>query len=633
MIAASLGPDAFGPDELRRFTSLIRLPPGGQAETDLLGRAMLVWTQGRINGRAASPSPTGWRALLTGQLHNHRALAAELGLATADPALVYAAAVARWGDLADEHCIGHYAAIALAPDGASLRLARSPFQAPPLHFRQDGALASAAQHPRVLFWRESQRPEPDLDRVAQTLVNDASDRFRSWYRGASRLPLGSAVTLRPQGWTEVWRYDLFSRPQQHLPSAAAYVEAAQALLDEGVAAALEGVTKPAVLLSGGLDSPMVAASTLRQIGPDQRLHSYTFGPDPAWSGKAPDGIFASDFSLVEAFAAQHPRLVTHFETNPGCDFRTGQRELLEASDAAPSMLGLAWIEHAMHRAARAEGCDVMLSGTWGNFGFSSRGSWAFSEYLMTGRWSQLAKAYRGRVGDPRSMAQRFASLSLAPLLPRSLWQAGRALLGKGNALAEAIAINPGWPGLAQTLRRSRMAGFDFERLQFATKQAHWRALLAEDGQEQDQYALGMELIHGLPRRDPTAYRPLIEFCWGCPTDVFMRDGTDRWLAREMAKGQMPEAQRLNRDYGHHYTDWQPRLVPIQGELLEELERMADDPDIAAVVDVARLHELVRAVPAISPDYDPQTALPYQSALPIGMAAARFIAYAKGRNDI
>ncbi len=137
----------------------------------------------------------------------------------------------------------------------------------------------------------------------------------------------------------------------------------------------------------------------------------------------------------------------------------------------------------------------------------------------------------------------------------------------------------------------------------------------------------------MPRRDPTAYRPLIEFCWGCPTSVFMRDGTDRWLAREMARGQMPEAQRLNRDYGHHYTDWQPRLEPIEDELLEELERMADDPDIAAVVDIPRLKELVRAVPAISADYDPQTALPYQSALPIGMAAARFIAYAKGRNDI
>jgi asparagine synthase (glutamine-hydrolysing) len=242
-------------------------------------------------------------------------------------------------------------------------------------------------------------------------------------------------------------------------------------------------------------------------------------------------------------------------------------------------------------------------------------------------------AIRGRIGDPRPAWRQVAGLAIAPLLPRPLWQAGRHLFGTGSDPLGVTAIRRDWPGLKQTLRRSRHAGYDVERLQFASKRAHWRALLAEDGQEQDQYVLGMELIHGLGRRDPTAYRPLVEFCWGCPTDLFLRDGTDRWLAREMARGLMPEAQRLDRAYGHQFADWQPRFAPIRGELMDELGRMADDPDIAALIDLPRLMRLVEAIPDEPGDYDPQAALPYQIALPIGIAAARFIAYAKGRNDI
>ena len=56
-------------------------------------------------------------------------------------------------------------------------------------------------------------------------------------------------------------------------------------------------------------------------------------------------------------------------------------------------------------------------------------------------------------------------------------------------------------------------------------------------------------------------------------------------------------------------------------------------DIAAVVDLPRLQKLLQELPAAGPRYDAAEALPYQTALPLGMAAGRFIAYAKGRNDI
>lgn len=630
MIAACLCSDPLAPAEAERFFAQLRVPPGRRIAPLVLDRMLLACRDDR-----AEPPVSGgdWVVLFDGQLHNHAALAAALGQRGAGPAAVYAAALERWGEGADEHCIGHYATIAISRRSHAMRLARSPFQAPPLHFRHDGRSVTAAQRPSAVFWREQARPQPDLDRVAQTLVNDASDRFRSWYRGAFRVPLGSAVEVQAEAWRQVWHYDLFARPRQSFRDPAEYVARARELLDEGVAAALADARQPAILLSGGLDSPLVAASALRRIGPDGVLRAFTFGPSAEWTGNGPEGVFTSDFAQVRAFARMHPRLKLHFETNPGRDFRYLQRELLAASDAAPSTLGLAWIEQALYAAARDAGCDVMLCGTWGNFTFSSRGPWGFSEYLLQGRWGQLLRALHGRIGDRRPLWRKVAALSVAPLLPRWLWHAvNRARAGRHDSL-RPVAIRRDWPGLQDTLRRSRAAGYDFERLHPASQRSHWRALLAEDGQEQDQYALGMELLHGLPKRDPTAYRPLVEFCWGCPTEVFLRDGVDRWLAREMAAGEMPDAQRMNRAYGHHFVDLYPRLAAARAELRAELDRMSDDPDIAAIVDLPRLRQLIEAVPDSDGGYDPDAILPYQTALPIGMAAARFIAYAKGRNDI
>ena len=633
MIAASIGVAPFGGDAERKFAA--RLQPGrGRRIACVRDGALLLAAAVGAQARAPGlPVVAGWRVLLAGQLHNRSELSAELGLGECAAAEVYAAALGRWGDTADEHCIGHYAAIAAAHDGSRLRLARSPFIAPPLHFRHAAGVATASQLPRDLFWNEAERPAPDLERVAQMLLNEHGERFRSWYVGAHRLPLGCAIELAPHGWREVWRYDLFARPQLRLPRSEDYTEAALALLDQGVAAALEGVERPAVMLSGGLDSASVAASVLHQR-PEALLHAFCFGPDEGWQAAAPAGAFLSDFPAVRAFAAANSRIVPHFETNPGRDLRYRQRELLAMTDAAPSSLGLAWIEHALYEAAARAGCDAMLVGTWGNFTFSTKPPWALAEFLVTGHWRRLGAALRARRGDPRPKWRQVAGLALAPLLPRAVWRMQRTWRGAETlGAADLTAIAPNWPGLEATLRRARDAGFDMERRQFASKRAAWRSLLAEDGQEQDQYALGMELLHGLPKRDPTAYRPLVEFCWGSPTEVFMHEGEDRRLAREMGRGRLPEAQRTNTDYGVQNADWQPRMAAAQDELLSELAAMAEDPDIAAIVDIPRLIRLSRDLPPPRTVYDRDESLPYQTVLPLGFAAARFIAYAKGRNDI
>ena len=103
-------------------------------------------------------------------------------------------------------------------------------------------------------------------------------------------------------------------------------------------------------------------------------------------------------------------------------------------------------------------------------------------------------------------------------------------------------------------------------------------------------------VYGLRRRDVTTYRPLVEFCLGLPTEQFVRGGKQRWLARRMAAGRMPAAQAANRAYGLHNADWHHRMSLRLPELRAEAQRIADDPQLAALIDTDAMLRLLAEWP-------------------------------------
>jgi len=127
-----------------------------------------------------------------------------------------------------------------------------------------------------------------------------------------------------------------------------------------------------------------------------------------------------------------------------------------------------------------------------------------------------------------------------------------------------------------------------------------------------------------------AYRPLIEFCLGLPTDQFVRDGVDRWLARRLAEGRMPEEQRTNSLYGRTNADWHTRMTPRLGELRAEAERLRDDPVMSELVDVDRLVGLLDDWPECTPVAWAEM-LPREVAATRAILAGRFMRQITGRN--
>lgn len=565
-------------------------------------------------------------ALVHGWIDNAADLAAELQVEVASPAAVYAAALTRWDDGADSHCIGNYAAIALLPDG-HLRLARSPWDAPPLYHWNDGTRTLASPLLRVLFAAGAPK-ELDYERVIDELALDWRDGEEAgWYRGIAQVPVGCAVTIGPSGHRLDRWYSVDSLPQVRFTRAEDYVEAANALLDEAGAKSMAQCTRPAVALSGGLDSPLAADALLRAMPQGARLNAITFVPHPGWGGEEPPGLMGDESAMAEAFARFTGRIDLHLAdpAQGGFDFRA--RDMFRAMEIFAPGLANVGMMHGVWAKARALGCDLLVTAEFGNQCFSDAGQWAYVEYARRGQWGQLLKLLRARPGDGRPIWRKLATLTVLPQLPTPMRIALRGLVHPARRDMTGL-----FTMLSKQARSERPSGAwaDFTHAR-SREEASQRYALQANGPAADVH-LAFEQLYGVRRRDLAAYRPLIEFCLGLPTEQFARDGEERRLARRMALGRMPEAQRRETRRGQHNIDWHARMTPRRNELLAYAEAMRGHPWLAQVADIDRMQDLLARWPE-EPGNDWERDYPLMLGLPRIFLAAQCIGIIEGRNDL
>lgn len=598
---------------------------------------------GRVWSHLAEPRPRyparrGWRPATTaagttllfhGWLDNRDEIAKELGISGASTGGVYGAAIDRWGPSADARLHGTYCAIAELQDG-SIRLSRSPWAAPPLTYANNGHRAIIASVPRVLFAAGHPR-RLNRHRFGDNLFYRMQLGEDGWYEGTFRVAYGSVVTLTPnRAASDSW-YDPCAIPQIKLKRDEEYVEAAAALLGTAVDLALTEPRRPALALSGGLDSSLVADEICRRLPAGEELRSYTALPHPDWDGIVQPAMFGDERGYVEGFAAAHPRLRPTFLDRPEGGFDDMLEPMLAAMDIAPRNLANGAFQHAVWSAAAKDGCDWMLDAELGNVGLSNDGRWAYVEYLTRGRWGELARALRMRSDDPRPLWRKLAAMSVLPLLPRNVRAGIRRTIHPQRADLHGL-VNLIRPEVIEDLGLDERAGREGR---FTGEYPRDRAEAIRHAYEQTDVEGGevtqaFEQVHGLRQRDVTAYRPLLEFCLGIPTDQFVRGGTDRYLARRLGIGRLPEEQRTNRRYGRHNADWHTRLSRRRTELRMEVERIRNDSELNALFDVDRMKALLDAWPAETP-LDATTATPREVALTRSLIAARFLRFLNGRN--
>lgn len=569
-----------------RMAASLELGRGGKVRCDTApGAILLVRHREGSSGQAnLSASHYGAQILFAGHLHDRKELRQRLGLPLdrpLDDGELYVAAYARWGDDCDRQVNGHYAAVLWLADKGLVRAARSPVDPSPLHWWSDGSRLVIASTPRAIFAAGAPRRLDDA-KLDAALVGNFADPARSWFFGINRLEGGTVMTWRSGVRTSRRFWSIEALPEVRFKRDEDYVEALDDLFARATAEALIGARKPGLLLSGGLDSQAVASYALDATGPHEQLECYTSVPAQGFAPIERVDTFPDERAHVEALAAMYPRLKVHTVEAADHDFTYQLSEMFVLGSAMPlAALNLHWIHQSLAQAS-AHGCDVMLSGSSGNASFSYDGDTAFAWWLRRGNLMRLAREL-GNIDRARPLYRRLITWAVMPNLPQPM----RARVSK--------LVSPGPDDLACPLREEYLRRHGLHELADAiplrpvrTSRLARAQLLSMGSAEAGDTELALELLHGLPFRDPTAYRPLFEFCAGIPEDQYRRDGVSRWLARRVLKGRIPEAVRLETRIGQQGADWPLRLARARPAMLAELNAIATDDGLAERFDLPRI---------------------------------------------
>jgi len=565
--------------------------------------------------------------LFLGWIDNFSELSAELGV-TGPVERVYGAAVERWGKQADSRIVGEYAALTVLPDD-TIRMARSPWCSFSLFFHLGKHGFVACSIPRPLFAAGLPK-RLSSDAIDRLIAFEVPDPLHSQFDGIEQVKGGTVVTVQRDRWQSFDYYDPLAIAPVRFRRDQDYVDATNAMLAEAVSKALSLAQKPAMTLSGGLDSSIVCDEVLRQLPASQRLTSITFVPLPEWDGRTVHSLFGDDGPFVHEFVRIHPRINPIFVDNRDHDFLSLSQEMFMAGDSGYPSQVMGMVQTGVSLAARDAGCDWIFTAGMGNLTFSQEAPWASAEFFRTLRWRQWWHTACNRVDDPRPIWRRMVAMGVMPSLPEKLRWKIRDLVHRGNP-AE-IVTNPylDRSGPLAAKLRLRNAERNISDLDFYTSRERFIRATYDSLWHGGEARLGLWQTFGVRGRDVLSYRPFIELCLGMPTEQFTRNGERRRLARRMGIGRLPEAQRTEVRHGDHLVDWHARMTPMLPRLREEVRQIAEHPQLGELLDTKAMLRDLDNWPAEAPT-DIHSVSRLRFALPAMAYVRRFVDFETGRN--
>ena len=197
--------------------------------------------------------------VFNGEIYNYRQLAAELGIeASSDTEVLYEIGRRRAWDLWIHRLRGMYAFVHFDRLTGTLAAGRDPFGIKPLFVRRhpDGEVSFASTVAALLQADTGPELAPDERALTGFLAEGLFPSGTSAFQEIQKVPPGSLAiwTRAPQGWHEESRgIEVGKWPDPSLPAA----------LADSVKAHLVADVEVGVLLSGGVDSTLLAALASR----------------------------------------------------------------------------------------------------------------------------------------------------------------------------------------------------------------------------------------------------------------------------------------------------------------------------------------------------------------------------------
>jgi asparagine synthase (glutamine-hydrolysing) len=566
-----------GPDDSGTWVDELRGVALAHRRLEVVGRGP--------QGRQPMSSQSGrWVLSYNGELYNATALRARLmsdGVVfrgTSDTE-VLVAGIDRWGLTEALHRIeGMFAFAAWDTHAARLHLVRDRFGEKPLYYGWAGSRFVFASELKAFHALRGFAPVVDRDAVAEFLRLSCVPAPACIYRGLAKLAPGSRVSVHAG--IGVGRLPA----QENFWSAQGAIEDASEqplLFDDGAAAdllenALSGSVKARMLadvpigalLSGGIDSSLIVALMQQHARSPVRTFTVAFVDqafDESTSASSVAAHLGTDHTTVEMHEQDVldiiPRLPEIWD------------EPFSDSSQIPTFLVAGVARQAVTVALSGDGGDELFAGY-------NRHAWLARIWRVAG---PVPNPLRRSVGEALRRLPPGAVDALAKTLP-SRWQV-RLPSTKVEKLGRVLTAS------------SPQDAYDMLRTHWADPSTMVLGAAPQSGQSQTTrpWATG-EIMDGLLRSDLMTYLPddvltkvdrasmavsletrapfldrgVLEVAWRLPQSSKLRDGTSKWMLRQVLLRHVPASlvDRPKMGFGAPLGDWlRGPLRPWAEELL------------------------------------------------------------------
>ena len=533
-------------DGVHRVGDLAMLHP-----PDLVGERWCCWLFGEPEDRGVLATCFGLEA--------HNALPAAFGRA-----------LNELGEAACELLRGRFLIVVLDRRRERCLLTRDQLGAQPLTYAQTADGVLFAEHERDLLEMLPRTPGPDRLALVQWIEDASTPRGHSLYENVRHVPAGHRLSLGDGGTEDA------NRP--------ALAEKLRGAAFAAVGRAAAGSRRPAVKLSGGLDSACVAAGLTATGLADGRAL--------AIAGTFSDHPETDESDLIEATARYTNLPLERLAFEPESSLLAPALAHIARWRLPPATPNLFVWQPVMAR-ARELGVDVMLDGEGGDerFGFAP---YLIADMLRAGRpdtaW-RLAGRLPGMGLDPdmRIRLRVLRRFGLKPLAPRAL----RRLREARNRMSPGAIVLPADARALAELSRPNADAHRDEPL-------WWRFLAESLIDEPDLLGVGAHFRReaadeGIDRRHPFLYDiELTETVLRVPPTAQFDPVRDRPLLRDGLAGLIPEAVRTRHAKSHFTSVVLAGIRTDEAGLIDPL-RLRDAPIRAYVAPDALERKL-----AISP---------------------------------
>ncbi len=434
-----------GPDDRGTWTGRL-----GGATVGLVHRRLAVID---LRPEAAQPmwSPDGRLGVVyNGEVYNFARLRDQLGggfaFRTHCDTETILAAYDAWGEAAWDHLTGMFAFGLIDLRNEHVWLVRDRFGIKPFWYTRTGdELVFASELPALLAMLPTV-PPVDRDGLAEYLTLGMTLGERTAVQGVRKLPPGCSLRVGADGRVEsrTWYQPQpppFDPDETPLPFDRA-VERLRSLLIDVVRDHLVADVPVGVLLSGGIDSAVIAAAAVASAGPAVRTFSVGFADQPAYDESKPAALVARHLGC------EHTPL--HLSMD---DIHAELPALLDALDEPfgdssylPTTLLAQITRRHVTVALSGDGGDELFAGYWR---YRGHATWAKAQRVPAGlRRAMLAAASRlpaGRASGWRNRVRQARKL-LGTTSPDAIT---RHLYWARIASQQDVAALLGDPDLAQ----------------------------------------------------------------------------------------------------------------------------------------------------------------------------------------